>query len=516
MPDSRTVSVDSGPRDCAWERLLPCHALHHRTKQQSSIFSTPSAAPLEGPTSPQQHASSPRLTAMVQKHVLDAEDFSKWRFLDCHDAGRRLLVFDPNQQTSRALLRAIHQFWTLDPTVNITWHFSTEACNRPTYGRTRHDLTDNQTLNRIPSARRPLSDLTEASWAPQHVGRLNIILHFDPPSPKSTSAPASGKRMVNSPYAEIEFAGFEAAEILPYSATALQRLAKIRADKAKRNVKAELKQTPDSMEDVAMTDAETSESQKSHDGAKTEQPSEMPSLSIPNNSRPIIPPQPQKRSRIAKAAPQHGMQDRSLSRWPAYTALAGPRPMEMNGMPALRQFQSTTMNTSSPVQQRYDNSLGTFGPTTNPHFNQGPMHFPNWMGPPANTFLHNINASGRSDQNALNPTPFISAPTSSNPRGGIADAIRRRSKASLGFGARAMQSPRSTQDSTGGFGLGTNTHKPYDLPIRGTDTDMTDNHSDLDRRMSNPSRRHANPILLTNAGTVLREVSDADYERVCH
>ena len=87
------------------------------------------------------------------------------------------------------------------------------------------------------------------------------MLHFDPPSPKSTSTVASRERFSKKSHVEIEFAGFEDDEILPYSATALQRLSKIRADKAKLNVKAVFKETSTSMEDIAMTDVETSASE---------------------------------------------------------------------------------------------------------------------------------------------------------------------------------------------------------------------------------------------------------------
>ncbi|KXS95273.1 hypothetical protein AC578_2577 [Pseudocercospora eumusae] len=408
---------------------------------------------------------------MVQKHVLDPEDFSKWRLQDCHDIAQRLLVFDPHHQTSRALQRAVQEFWSLDPNTDVSWHFSTEECTRPRYGRNRDDLTENQSLQHDqygPSnatdisqfwSRRPLSDLTEASWAPQQVGRLNIMLHFDPPSKRSISGPASREGPKQKSYSEIEFAGFKADEILPYSATALQRLSKIRADKAKLNVKACLNETSASTEDTAMTDAAPNPSehqfQAIHSGLHTEQPIQVPSLSSTNTSHPIIPQHSRKRTKLAKAEPELGMQGRNNAIKPPYNAVAAPGPMESTNIPFSKHFQSTAQTTSSPAP-----SIRTAGTITHAQLAQRSMHFSDWMGPPANTFGHQVNASDRSTQDNRNLTPSMSAPTPSSRRGGIADAIRRRSKASLGFGARAMQSTRPNQHDTGGFGRGTDRNKP--------------------------------------------------------
>ncbi|KAF7196870.1 hypothetical protein HII31_01788 [Pseudocercospora fuligena] len=466
---------------------------------------------------------------MVQKHVLDTEDFSKWRLQDCHDAGQRLLVFDPHQQSSRALLRAVQGFWTLNPDTDISFHFSTEECTRPRYGRNRDDLTENKSLQYDQYersnamnlsqfwSRRPLSDLTEASWAPQQVGRLNIMLHFDPPSPQSTSELASDKRFPNKPYSEIEFAGFEDDPILPY-ATALQRLSKIRADKAEMNVKTWLKDTSASMKDVAMTDAEKSASENHfkaiHHGMETGPPIQVPSLPVNNTSRPIIPQHSRKRIKAANAESDTAMQGSNNAIGPPYNAVATPGPMEMNKMPASKHFQSTAQNTSSPAEQRFDNPIATIGTNANAHFGQGPMHFQNWMDPPGNTFGYHVNASVRSTQDNRDPTPTMSAPSPSNQRGGIADAIRRRSKkASLGFGARAMQSPLPKRNNTGDFGEGIDSNKPYDYPPYSIQTDATDNHLDLEQRVHSSSR-HVNAILTTSFGTVLKEVSDPNYERV--
>ncbi|KXT07993.1 hypothetical protein AC579_5170 [Pseudocercospora musae] len=445
---------------------------------------------------------------MLQKHVLDTEDFSKWRLQHCHDAGQRLLVFDPHRQTSRALLRAVQTFWTLTPNTDISFHFSTEECTRPRYGSNRDGLTDNQSLQCDQHARsramdisrlwsrRPLSHLTEASWPPQHVGRLNIMLHFDPPSPKSTSGLPSRERYLMKSYSEIGFAGFEDNEIPPYSASALQRLSKIRAGKAALNVRASPKRTSASMEDAAMTDAEKSASggqvKAIHDGMHTKQPIQVPSLSGTNTSHPIIPQHRRKRPKLANAEPGSGVQGRNKAIRRASDAVAAPAPMELNNMPASKHFQTTPDTTSSPAQQRFGSSIEIAGTTSDVQSGQSPMHFSNWTGPTINTFGHDINASDRNPPDNRNPTPSMTlAPTAPNRRGGIADAIRRRSKASLGFGAGAMQSPFPKQNNTGGLGGVTDRNKPYDHPSsHSTQTDMTENHLDPEQRVHSSLHSH--------------------------